>query len=104
LFRGWGRDRILKVVKWVAIGIALFSVTSCVIQYYRFGYFTLPDLPNDSYILTSDGNGIRGIVTAPGQTSSLAEGEPGLLLGSLSDYDPTRRFLPLPFIVADGLE
>ena len=71
-------------------------------DYYRAGFFDLPELATGSYIVSFK-NGLRGIVVDAKVSDSRNASGPALLR-ILSRANPERRYLGIPFKVASWFE
>lgn len=91
-------SRPLRIAKRVVITIVLIGVTSCAIQYYRAGYLSLPDVPDQTVVFNFQ-DIMRGYVPGPGTSERDMKGQPGLLAAP----DPNRIYLPLAFEVPEAV-
>lgn len=85
------------ISKLIFLGIAGYAGYG-VYTYHRAGYFDLPELEDGSY-LVSFNNGLRGIVLDAEVADNGHADAPAILRG-LSQANPKRRYIGVPFDVA----
>ncbi len=88
-------------VKIIAVALVGFGSWAAY-DAYRYGYFSMPDVPEDGYTISFK-NGLRGIVLGaelPNDGGTNAAGP----FQQLSDANPNRRYLGIPFTVPSWFE